>query len=76
MTSRCNHQPWRTVHPRNPPLGVVFAIVLAVIQYIDRVCIPGDAHIARPQGSPMRRSAIFSAFGLACVFEIPPLAGR
>ena len=55
-------------------LVVVFAIVLAVIQYIDRVCISQampdiarDLHLTDSQ-----KGAVFAAFGLAyALFEIP-----
>ncbi|MCX7424060.1 MAG: MFS transporter [Planctomycetia bacterium] len=53
---------------------IVFAIVLAVIQYIDRVCISqAMPDIARDlQLTDSQKGAIFSAFGLAyALFEIP-----
>jgi len=53
---------------------LVFAVVLAVIQYIDRVCISqAMPDIARDlQLSDAQKGAIFSAFGLAyALFEIP-----
>ena len=53
---------------------VVFAIVLAVIQYIDRVCISQTMpDMARElQLTDRQRGAVFSAFGLAyALFEIP-----
>ena len=53
---------------------IVFAIVLAVIQYIDRVCISqAMPDIARDLAlTDAQRGAIFSAFGLAyALFEIP-----
>ena len=63
------------IHPtKTRHLVIVFAIVLAVIQYIDRVCISqampdiarGLTLTAKQQGH------IFSAFGLAyALFEIP-----
>ena len=64
-----NPSPTRTRH-----LIIVFAIVLAVIQYIDRVCISQampeisrDLHLTDAQ-----KGAIYSAFGLAyALFEIP-----
>src|SRR5688572_14808011 len=53
---------------------IVFAITLAVIQYIDRVCIsqamPDIAKDLKLTDS--QKGAIFSAFGLAyALFEIP-----
>jgi MFS transporter, ACS family, glucarate transporter len=53
---------------------VLFAIALAVIQYIDRVCIsqamPDIAHDLK--FSDAQRGLVFSAFGLAyALFEIP-----
>src|SRR5690348_16777874 len=53
---------------------VLFAIALAVIQYIDRVCIsqamPDIAHDLN--FSDAARGLVFSAFGLAyALFEIP-----
>ena len=53
---------------------IVFAIVLAVIQYIDRVCISqAMPDIARDLSlTDAQKGAIFSAFGLAyALFEIP-----
>src|SRR5438132_9965050 len=53
---------------------VAFAIVLAVIQYIDRVCISqAMPEIARDlKLTDAQKGAIFSAFGLAyALFEIP-----
>ena len=53
---------------------IVFAIVLAVIQYIDRVCISqAMPDIARDlRLTDAQKGAIFSAFGLAyALFEIP-----
>lgn len=53
---------------------IAFAIVLAVIQYIDRVCISqAMPDIARDlQLTDAQKGAIFSAFGLAyALFEIP-----
>jgi len=53
---------------------IVFAIVLAVIQYIDRVCISqAMPDIARDlQLSDTQKGGIFAAFGLAyALFEIP-----
>src|SRR5947208_1679243 len=53
---------------------IAFAIVLAVIQYIDRVCISqAMPEIARDlKLTDAQKGAIFSAFGLAyALFEIP-----
>jgi MFS family permease len=53
---------------------VVFAIVLAVIQYIDRVCISQTmpAMAGELQLTDTQRGLVFSAFGLAyALFEIP-----
>jgi len=53
---------------------VVFAIVLAVIQYVDRVAISqAMPDIAREMGfSDAQKGAVFSAFALAyALFEIP-----
>ena len=53
---------------------IVFAITLAIIQYIDRVCISqAMPDIARDlRLSDAQKGAIFSAFGLAyALFEIP-----
>ncbi|HXJ59469.1 MAG TPA: MFS transporter [Verrucomicrobiae bacterium] len=53
---------------------IVFAIVLAVVQYIDRVCIAQTMpDMARELGLDDRqKGAVFSAFGLAyALFEIP-----
>jgi MFS family permease len=65
-----NHpRPTRTRH-----WLIVFAIVLAIVQYIDRVCIsqamPDMAHDLKLSDS--QKGAIFAAFGLAySLFEIP-----
>lgn len=53
---------------------VVFAIVLAVIQYIDRVAISqAKGHIAEDMGfTDAQMGSIFAAFGLSyALFEIP-----
>src|SRR5688572_19775332 len=53
---------------------IVFAVSLAVVQYVDRVAISqAMPHIAAEmQFSPAQQGAIFSAFTLAyALFEIP-----
>jgi len=69
MTNPVAAPPTKTRH-----LVIAFAIVLAVIQYIDRVCISqAMPDIARDlQLTDAQKGAIFSAFGLAyALFEIP-----
>ena len=54
--------------------AIVFAIVLAVVQYIDRVAISqAKGHIAGDMGlTDEQMGAIFAAFGLSyALFEIP-----
>lgn len=70
--------PAGVVAPKRPPrvryVVIVFAIALAVIQYIDRVCISqAMPTIAKDMRlSPEAQGAIFSAFTLAyALFEIP-----
>src|SRR5687767_5335048 len=69
MNTPDNMRPTRTRH-----LLIVFAIALAIVQYIDRVCIsqamPDMASDLRL--SDTQKGAIFAAFGLAyALFEIP-----
>jgi MFS family permease len=64
-----------TAAPTHARYGVVaFAVTLAVIQYIDRVCISQSAPLisADLQLSPQQMGYVFSAFTLAyALFEIP-----
>jgi MFS transporter, ACS family, glucarate transporter len=69
MNTPTNMRPTRTRH-----LLIVFAIVLAIVQYIDRVCISqAMPDMARDLSlSDTQKGAIFAAFGLAyALFEIP-----
>lgn len=68
-------------HPTAPPRAtrthywlVVFAVTVAIIQYIDRICISQAApHISADLGlSKEQMGCVFSAFTLAyALFEIP-----
>ena len=64
-----------TVPPTHARYGVIgFAVTLAVIQYIDRVCISQSAPFisADLRLSPQQMGYVFSAFTLAyALFEIP-----
>jgi MFS family permease len=69
MNTPPNLRPTRTRH-----WLIAFAIVLAVVQYIDRVCISqAMPEIARDlKLTELQKGAVFSAFGLAyALFEIP-----
>ena len=75
MAPRVPSAPSSSAEPSRARYGVVgFAVVLAVIQYIDRVCISQAAPLVSADLglSPRQMGYVFSAFTLAyALFEIP-----